>query len=546
MNLAETIVTCLGQMKAERSRHEHVWRACYELTYPERMEGLGGYGEDASSVQQRKSEILDNTATDGVRMLGSNVMGGMTPANAVWMGFDVTDETDDERRWLDGAANEVWQATHQSNYDSQKYEALVDSLIAGWMVLFIDEQRDTGLPIFYQFPLGQCYIGCSKLGGRVDTLYRCFRMTATQAVEEYGDDVSQTIKDEAKDPTRANTQHEFVHAIYPRTKYAPGSKMARNLPFASVHVEIATSKVVRESGFHEQPFVCPRWMVLPDSPYAVGLVSNALGTIRELQELLRLEKAALSRAAAGVYVAVDDGVLNPRGFRVRGGAVIVANDINSIKELPSGADFNVTFSKADQLRAEIRRLLLADQLQPQDGPAMTATEVHVRVALIRQLLGPLYGRFQTEDLAPTIDRVFGMMYRRGRPEIGGEPGPKLIDDAPDTIAGEVFSIRYLSPLARAQKLEDVSAISQQIDLGLKLANAGLPQALDLIDPEQTMRIAGDALGTPAKALRDEKGLAAYRAARAQQQEQQDQQAQSQQVMTMAADAAIKGMAAQPG
>ncbi|MBZ4252048.1 head-tail connector protein, partial [Streptococcus pneumoniae] len=77
---------------------------------------------------------------------------------------------------------------------------------------------------------------------------------------------------------------------------------------------------------------------------------------------------------------------NPRTVKVRGGSVIVANSVDSIKPLPSGADFNVSFSKADQMRAEIRKLLMADQLQPQDGPAMTATEVHVRVALIRQLL----------------------------------------------------------------------------------------------------------------------------------------------------------------
>ena len=539
MNLAEKIIARAGEMKADRSRCESTARNCFEVTFPERAEGLGEWGTDHTRVERKKLELLDNTATDGVRVLASSVMGGMTPANARWLDFDVTDESDEERRWLDHAAQEVWQAIHSSNYDSQKYEAIVDSLCAGWFVLFIDEDQATGRPVFFQFPLGQCYVGASKLGGRIDTLFRCFQMTAEQAYNEYGDACSQKIKDDVQDPAKAGNKHEFIHAIYPRTKYSPGSKMAKNLPFASVHVEVSVKATLRESGYHEQPFVCPRWMVVPGSAYATGPVLSALGPIRELNELLRLEKVALGRAAAGVYVAEDDGVLNPRNVRVRGGSVIVANSVNSIKELPTGADFNVTFSKADQMRAEIRRLLLADQLQPQDGPAKTATEWHVRVALIRQLLGPLYGRYQSEDLQPTIERVFGMMYRRGRPELGGMPGDVLIDDAPESLADVPYSIRYLSPLARAQKLDEVSAINNSIAMAQGLAAAGLSEAMDLIDSEQAMRVAADALGTPSKVLRDQKQLAAFRQSRAEQQQAQDQAAQQQQLQTMAADAAMK-------
>lgn len=535
----EKVIKRLEAMKAERARHESVWRACFEVTNPERCEGLVGTSIDAVSAQNKKAELLDNTATDGVRMLASNVMGGMTPANAVWFAMDVGDENDEERRWLGHTAEVVWNGIHSSNYDSQKYEALVDSLCAGWMVLFIEETPGTGQPHFQQFPIGQCFIAASKEGGRIDILYRSFRLTAEQAVEQYGDKVSQKIKDDAADPAKAGNLHDFVMAVEPRTDYRPGSRLARNLPFSSQHVEVSTKNVVRESGFHEQPFVCPRWMQLPNSPYAIGLVSNALATIRELNELLRLQKIALGRAAAGVYVAVEDGVLNPRTVRIRPGAVVVANSIDSLKPLPSGADFNATAVDIEKRQAEIRRLLLADQLQPQDGPTMTATEVHVRVALIRQLLGPLYGRFQSEDLALTIERVFGMMYRFGRPELGGQPGDVLIDDAPESLQAQVFRIRYLSPLARAQKLEDVTAINQLMAMAGSMAQMGKPETLDLIDSEESLRIASDALGAPAKVLRDAKALKAYRDQRAASQQQAQQADQQQQLQTMAADAALK-------
>lgn len=536
---AAQIIRRLGSMKSERAVHEHVWRACLDATYPELSDGLSGDSIDAGSAQTKRAESMDSTAADGVRMLASQVMGGMTPANAVWPAFDVGDETDEEQRWLDHAAERVWEAIHGANYDAAKFEALLYVMCAGWMVLFIDEDGDR--LTFQQFPIGQCYLAASRQGGRIDTLYREFRLSAEQAVAQYGDELSQAVRDAAeKEPGKS---FAFVHAIYPRTAYTPGSKLPRNLPFASCHVEMASKKLVRESGYHEQPFVAPRWSQIPGSPYATGPVSQALPTIRRLNELLKLESVALARAAAGVYVAADDGVLNPRTVRVRGGTVIVANSIDSIKELPTGADFNVTFTKAEQMRAEIRRVLMADQLQPQDGPAMTATEVHVRVALIRQLLGPLYGRFQAEDLAPTVERVFGLLYRRGRPELGGRPGPVAIDDAPESLDQTTYRVRFNNPLAKAQKLEEVSAIERTVMLAGAMAQQGKAEVLDLIDGDQGLRIAAEGLGAPSKLLRDDKALKAFRDQRAESQQQAAQAAQQQEFQTMAVGAALKQPAA---
>jgi hypothetical protein len=538
-NTADRIVRRLGSMKADRAKHEHTWVECLNHTNPELADGLGGQVVDSNQSQTRKAESLDSVASDGARLLASGVMGGMTPANSVWFAMDVGDETDEERRWLDHSAEMMWEAIHGSNFDAEAYEGLLCLMGAGWFVLFIEERA--GRLHFQLYPLSQCYLASSISGGPVDTLYRCFSLTAEQAVAEYGDEVSDKVRQDAAE--KPDTPHQFIQAIYPRTEYTPGSKLPRNMPIASVHVEMASKKLVRESGYNEQPFVAPRWMRIPNTAYATGPVSNALATIKELNELLSMEKIALARAAAGVYVAEDDGVLNPRNVRVRGGSVIVANSINSIKELGTGADFNVTFSKADQLRAEIRRILMADQLQPQDGPAMTATEVHVRVALIRQLLGPLYGRLQSEYLSPLVERVFGLLYRRGRPELGGDAGDVLIDDAPESLLEEKLRIRYQSPLARAQKLEDVTAIERVVGIAGAMAAAGMPEAMDLIDREEALRLAADGLGTPAKVLRDEKALTAYRDQRAQAQEQQAQAAQQQQIQTMAAEAAMSRAAA---
>jgi hypothetical protein len=161
--------------------------------------------------------------------------------------------------------------------------------------------------------------------------------------------------------------------------------------------------------------------------------------------------------------------------------------------------------------------MLADQLQPQDGPAMTATEVHVRVGLIRQLLGPIYGRLQAEYLQPLIERCFGIAFRAG---VLGQPPDGLQD----------YSVRYVSPLARAQRLEEVSAMDR-LETALLSEIQVDPEALDNYDLDSAVRARADALGVPKSIIRKVADVKAIREKRAQAQQaaqKQEQQAQFQQ------------------
>lgn len=200
-------------------------------------------------------------------------------------------------------------------------------------------------------------------------------------------------------------------------------------------------------------------------------MSNALGSIRSVNDIKALELAGMDVAVSGMWIAEDDGVLNPRAVKLGPRKVIIANSTDSMKELKTSANFNVAFTAEDRLQASIRKAMLADQLQPQDGPAMTATEVHVRVQLIRQLLGPIYGRLQAEYLKPLIDRCFGIAYRAG-----------VLGQAPESLQGKLFTVKYLSPLARAQRLEDVTAMDR-FEASLIAEAQADPTVLDVYDFE---------------------------------------------------------------
>ncbi|EOD9046690.1 portal protein [Klebsiella quasipneumoniae] len=509
--LAVRLIKRVDSLKAARQVHESVWRECYDYTYPLRGAGLSETVLDAQSAKSKVAKLLDGTATDSARMLASALMSGMTPANAQWLNLDSELLPDDAAAWLSTCATLVWENIHAANFDAEGYESNLDVVCAGWFVLYIDEDRDEGGLSFQQWPLAQSYVASTRRDGIVDTIYRCYQLTAAQAVKEFGEkNVSEKIRETAR--KSPDDKFDFMHCIFPRETYVVNARLAKNLRFASYNIEVSGKRIVRESGYHEFPCCVPRWMKIPGTSYGIGPVYDALPDCKELNETKRMEKAAQDLAIAGMWIAEDDGVLNPRTVKVGPRRIIVANSTDSMKPLLTGADFNVAFSAEDRLQASIRKIMMADQLQPQDGPAMTATEVHVRVALIRQLLGPVYGRFQAEYLQPLVERCFGLAYRAG-----------AFPPAPESLQNANFNVRYISPLARAQQLENVTAIER---LGANVANLAqvAPEVTDLIDADEATRVIADALGVPAKVIRTSDAVEQLRQQRQQAQQQQAGQA----------------------
>lgn len=525
---ATQIAKTLGTLKSLRSPHESVWRDCYDHSYPIRGSGFNGESITAMEAQTRKARMLDSTTTDAARILASTIMSGLTPANSLWFNMDVGNETEDERRWLDESADILWQNIHAANFDAAAFEGLLDAVCAGWFALYIGENQGKGGFNFDLWPIASVYCSASVAGGKIDTIYREYTLTAEQAVKEFGaDNVSEQTRKLADDKPQEAVK--FLHCITPRSVYAVGGRLAKNMPFASYKVEVDQKTMVSESGFHEFPVVVPRWMMIPDSVYAVGAMFDALPDARTLNELCRMDLAAGDLAIAGMWIAEDDGVLNPRTVKVGPRKIIIANSVDSMKPLQPGSNFQYADAKILRLQASIRKTLMADSLPPADKPAVTATEIHARMNLVRQLLGPVYGRFQAEYLQPLIERCFGIAYRAG-----------VLGQAPESLGGRNFTVRYLSPLARAQKLQEVTAIDQVVASALEVSAATQSlEPLDNIDMDAALQFKGEALGVPSSIMRSTAEVDEKRKQRAEEQQAAQQQAQQQQMQAQVADAAIK-------
>lgn len=536
---ADQLERRFNQLAAQRLPSEGIWQEVFEYLAPERAIGWYSTPTDSagSSAANQRARLFDSTAIDAGEVLKSNIASWMTPDNSRWFGLDAGQDDEQSTAWMDGAAQFLFEHINSAGFGAVAGECYSDMVPAGWFVLYIDEGKDEqGRAIggynFEQWPLSQCFVASSKPAGRVDTIYRRFDMTVEQVVAEYSlDKVSDATAKLFMDG-KLTEKVPVLWVIEPRRKGQYGAKLAKNLPFRSCHMEVQKKHIVRESGYHEFPCAVPRWRLIPGTPYATGLGSNVLPDVKTLNDIKRLELMSLDIAVGGMWKAVDDGVLNPKTIRIGPRKIVAMATLDSMAPLETGANFNVSFSKCEQLQQGIRRALLADMLTPQGGPVRSATEISRDMNQIRQLMAPLVGRFQSEFLQVTVERCFNLAYRAGA--LVAKLGP-----VPEGLLDGDYTVKYISPLARSQLMEEVTAIDTFVAGLVALMGAtGDATALDAIDLDKAAYEKGKALGVPANLLRGPDALAQKREMDNRNREQAQQAQQQQQLQTKAAETAI--------
>jgi hypothetical protein len=190
-----------------------------------------------------------------------------------------------------------------------------------------------------------------------------------------------------------------------------------------------------------------------------------------------------------------------------------------VRPMQNGTQWQVSQIKSSELVSSIRRAFFNDQLQLHEGPNMTATEVRARMELMQQILGPVVGRLQSEFLNPLIQRVFMLMFRAGMFQ---QPPQSLLD------GGNKLDVEYVSPLARAQKMEEVFAVERWIGQLAQMAQIN-PIVIDVVDFENIGRMMAKRLGVPAEAIKSMEQMQELKIQR-----QREQQAQEQQMAQMMA------------
>ena len=147
--------------------------------------------------------------------------------------------------------------------------------------------------------------------------------------------------------------------------------------------------------------------------YGYGPGHIALPDIRTLSRAIELGLSAASKALDPPGLVNSDAVFGELDLRPAAQTPVDGDPRLAWVPLESGAKFDVGQILERKLEEKIERIFYWDQLQLQGDKLMTATEVERRLELMRRVLGPTLGRFESELLSPLLNRCFGLMYRAG-------------------------------------------------------------------------------------------------------------------------------------
>ena len=476
LNIAE-----VTRRHKEAFARKDLWRSVYEEAYeyglPQRNM-YQGYYEGNVPGQGKMNRVFDSTAIDSTQKFANRIQSGLFPPYKKWCrleaGNDIPpEEQDNVQQVLDLYTEQMFTMLKQSNFDLAMGEFLLD-LAVGTSVMLIQAGDDLN-PI--QFTAVPQYLIALEEGpqGTVDNVYRKYKVRAEAILREYPDAIISTELQRLIDDKKTDLVELYESVIYhtERGDYC----------YHVIHPKTKTELVFRR--LKENPWVVSRYMKVPGEVFGRGPLLTAIPDIKTLNKTLELVLKNASLAISGVYTAADDGVLNPSNVRIAPGAIIpVARNAGpqgaSLAPLPRAADFNVSQIIINDLRMNIKKIMLDESLPPDNMSARSATEIVERMKELSQNLGSAFGRLITETMNPVVRRVLSIMDEKG------------MINLPLKVNGLEIKITPVSPLAKAQNLDDINDVMQFAQIANSLGAGGQAE----IKPEMIAKYVGDKLGIP--------------------------------------------------
>ena len=511
-DLTKTIMARFDRLKTGRQNWETHWQEVADYMQPRKADVT----KTRSKGDKRTEQIFDSSPIQAVELLAASLHGMLTNPSTPWFSLRYKDEgldADDEAKlWLEGVTETMYTAFNRSNFQQEIFELYHDLITFGTAAMFIEEDQSDLLK-FSTRHINEIYI-TENDKGRIDTVYRRFKITLRAAAQQFGTNLSEEAKTKVeKDPF---DEIDILHAVYPRIEFDPTKKNKENMEFESVYLEYKNGNELSVGGFVEFPFVVPRYLKASHEIYGRSPAMTALPDVKMLNEMSKTTIKAAQKQVDPPLLVPDDGFLLPVRTVPGGLNFYRSGTRDRIEPLNIGANNPLGLNMEEQRRTAIRNVFYVDQLLLQQGPQMTATEVIQRNEEKMRLLGPVLGRLQSELLKPMIDRCFAILLRNNQ-----------FAQAPDFLSGQDIEIEYVSPLAKAQKSTELSSITRAIEILGSLANVA--PVFDYINFDALVKHVADLVGVPQKVLKLQSQVNAEREQQAELAEQQAQMQQMQQV-----------------
>jgi Bacteriophage head to tail connecting protein len=202
-----------NKLKSERSQFERTWQEIADYVRPLRSE----FTAIRTPGERRNTRLFDSTPLMAADSFAGGIYGMMTnPANR-WFALKLQDEDlndyDPVRDWLYEAETRI---LHSFGPQVSRFYSVLPSLYAdlacfGTAVFYSEEIPGQGRVNDNVRPLSECVIAESAYG-EVDTVYRRFALTGRQAIQMFGDALSERTARMAEKDSFCLIY--FIHCVY--------------------------------------------------------------------------------------------------------------------------------------------------------------------------------------------------------------------------------------------------------------------------------------------------------------------------------------------
>jgi hypothetical protein len=476
----------------------------------------------------------------------------VTPRNTPWHGLEGDDYVMKDRLtrlWCEQTTADLFRLRYaaSANFAAQNYSNWRSIGAYGNATIYIDKldnrwHRGQRGVRYKAIPFGETFFG-ENHQGQVDRMYRWFKRTAYQAVQQWG---REWLPQNLVPALEQNSlwPYSFLHVVKPRDDYDPERLDARALPFCSYYVSLeGLCLMAPEGGYRSFPYPVSRYDNAPGETYGRGPADIVLPGLKTLNAEKATYLTQGHKAANPALLINDDGLVgmdNRPGAKNFGG--VTADGKPLVHILPTG-DIGISEKMMAEERGIIDDVFLVSLFKVlTDHPNMTATQVIELVNEKGMLVAPTLGRQFTDYIGGMVPRELDLMAEMGMIR----PMPPRLREAVAAQGLAAIGVTDTSPLAMAAKAGKAAGFMRTVESVKELVN--ITQDMSLLDPFN-FQVAIPAIsrigGVPEEWMADPQMVAQKAQSRAKAQQRQEQiQAMPAQAAMLKAQATVAK--AQPG
>lgn len=484
--------------RARQQRWESILKDAFRLAMPER-----NVFDKHAEGQDESEGLYDSTAMIAANSFVSTMQRLLfppdTPFAKIGLGPLVPPEDRTELQAVLDQANEIhFNAVKASNFYVEIVPFLYD-LFAGTACMLV-QKGDNFHPFNHRaIPMTQIAFE-ENARGEINAVYRAWLIKEDEVLQNWPKGKYTQEGEKGSCPKEVEVL-ETVYFDFEKNVWQYGV------------IDKVKKEYIYQATMKYNPFNVSRWTNISGEINGRGPLLQALPDMRFLNRLKYFVSESLPFRAFPILTVTDDDALDPDKFVLQPGML---NKVErnggpngpSVQALNYGGDVNYEQYQVEELKYNIKKLTLDEQMPAANGPVKTATEWAQRAQEIRQDRTVAFAKIQNEVIRQIFIKQMHILY-----EMGALPQAFYQRFKIEDINEFVLKMDIESPISRQQKMEEAQ---QAFSVMQAMLATDAQATATVFKMEEMFEDFGLALGIKAKYVRNQAEREQLKQAQAQQ------------------------------